>query len=411
MTTTAHQSYILLNPRSPVQYTNMASNQFYASQSPRVGRSKNAYDIFVNKPGVGPIDFSLDSKEFSPASTMRRSGRSGQSPFKNAGAQISSPRRQEVPVGIHTSPIKRQLQRRAELNTDVSYKPFVGEVPNGLDTAPPEAIERANATQMRCSERYSPGTDSVRKAHVNARHPSGRAYQNIGKVAVSPNKIGENIGYKPHLNSSHNHDMTTYIARRNDGGRYFEGSSISHDPVLNSKESDHPSPHHDVAPIGVRNEQSLHRKRNVWGAPFHNTTLQRELAMHNRLGHLKKADGIPQELIDATNAALLDDATADDLANMPTGSMGTSYEAKTKYDDFRGRTPEFNKKFSSKNWGSEYAASSVVARNKLSQSKQVELMANENDVLRRSNRMLRERMESGIRLDMFDSNGNYTRKV
>lgn len=172
----------------------MASNQFYASQSPRVGRSKNAYDIFVNKPGVGPIDFSLDSKEFSPASTMRRSGRSGQSPFKNAGAQISSPRRQEVPVGIHTSPIKRQLQRRAELNTDVSYKPFVGEVPNGLDTAPPEAIERANATQMRCSERYSPGTDSVRKAHVNARHPSGGPTKTSGKWLCHQIKSAKTLG-------------------------------------------------------------------------------------------------------------------------------------------------------------------------------------------------------------------------
>ena len=123
------------------------------------------------------------------------------------------------------------------------------------------------------------------------------------------------------------------------------------------------------------------------------------------------AKDIPKELIDATNAALLDDATESDFANWATGSTGTKYESQNKYTDFRGRTPEFKEKYSSKNWGSEYAASSVAARNQLSERRQVDLLANENDVLRRSNRMLRERMESGMRLDMFDNKGNYTRKV
>eukprot|EP00945_MAST-04E_sp_MAST-4E-sp1_P008931 g8931.t1 len=374
--------------------------------SPRVGRSKNAFDIFTSKPGVGPIDCGLDSKEFSPASTARRT-----SSLAKAGAQMTSPRRQEkIPIGIHTSPIKRQEQRRKELNAETSYKPGVGHVQNGLDVISPETTRKMNETAVRTSERYSPGTNTVRKSHVSARHPSGRAYNNIGKVADPPNRVGQ-IGYKPDMNSSHKHHMTTYIPRRNDGGRFYRKSDIMQEPVLNSKDADHPHPHHRVDSINDRHEQSLHRQRNQWGAPFHYSTLDREAAMHQRRGRLTVAKDIPKELIDATNAALLDDATESDFANWATGSTGTKYESQNKYTDFRGRTPEFKEKYSSKNWGSEYAASSVAARNQLSERRQVDLLANENDVLRRSNRMLRERMESGMRLDMFDNKGNYTRKV
>ena len=133
--------------------------------------------------------------------------------------------------------------------------------------------------------------------------------------------------------------------------------------------------------------------------------------MHKRQGRLTVVNEIPKELIEATNAALLDDATEEDFANWATGSTGKNYESKNKYENYRGRTPEFKEKFSSKNWKSEYAASSVAARNQLTERSQLELLSNENDVLRRSNRMLRERMESGMRLDMFDSKGNYQRKV
>ena len=112
------------------------SNQFYASSSPRVGRSRNAYDIFTSKPGVGPIDYSLEEKDGFAASTSRR-----KNTFAAAGSQITSPRRQTVPVGNHSSPIKRQMQRRKELNEDVLVKPGVGPVATGLDTVPKEVLQ------------------------------------------------------------------------------------------------------------------------------------------------------------------------------------------------------------------------------------------------------------------------------
>ena len=65
--------------------------------------------------------------------------------------------------------------------------------------------------------------------------------------------------------------------------------------------------------------------------------------------------------------------------NWSTGSRRANYEAKNKYDNFRGRTPEFTQKFGSKTWKSEYAASSV-ARNQLSETRQLNLLSTENDV-------------------------------
>ena len=393
------------------------SNQFYASSSPRVGRSKNAYDIFTSKPGVGPIDYSLEEKNGFAASTSRRKGT-----FAAAGSQITSPRRQELPIGNHSSSIKRQMQRRKELNEDVLVKPGVGVVATGLDTVPKEVLQKANETASRTTERYSPASLTLRRGHVNKRHPSGRAYTNIGKLAdkpcnlngpESPNKLHgpDAAGYVKDMNKSHGSQYTTYMARRNDGGRYFKASNVSQDTVLNAKDAAHPHPHFDVTPIAERSVQSLHRARNQWGAPFHKSTLDREAAVHKRHGRLKVVKDVPKELIDATNAALLDDASADDYANWSTGSTGANYEAKNKYDNFRGRTPEFTQKFGSKTWKSEYAATSVAARNQLSETRQLELLSTENDVLRRSNRMLRERLQSGLRIDMFDAKGNYTRKV
>ena len=394
------------------------SNQFYASlSSPRVGRSKNSYDIYTTKPGIGPIDYSLDDKSGFAKSTSRR-----QTAFKAAGAQITSPRRRELPIGNHSSPLKRQQQRRKELNEDVVIKPAVGPIAMGIDTVPKEVLEKTNALAKRSSERYSPGSTVKRKGHVNRRHPSGRAYNNIGKLPESPNKINgpespnkihgpDKPGYVKGMNTSHGSSYSTYMARRNDGGRYFQRSDISKDPVLNCKDPEHPHPHHDVPTIEDRAVQSLHRKRNQWGAPFHKSTLDREAAVHNRHGRLKVVKDIPKELLDATNAALLDDASVDDLNNMSTGSMGATYEAKNLYNNFRGRTPEFTQKFGSKHWKSEYAAQSVAARNQLTETRQLELLSTENDVLRRSNRMLRERLQSGVRIDMFDAKGNYKRKV
>ena len=76
-------------------------------------------------------------------------------------------------------------------------------------------------------------------------------------------------------------------------GRYFQRSDISKDPVLNCKDREHPHPHHDVPTIEDRAVQSLHRKRNQWGAPFHKSTLDREAAVHNRHGRLKVVKDIP----------------------------------------------------------------------------------------------------------------------
>jgi hypothetical protein len=392
------------------------ANTFYAT-SPRVGKSKNSYDIFTSKPGVGPIDYSLDDTSGFARSTTRR-----QTAFKAAGAQITSPRRQELPIGNHSSSLKRQQQRRKELSEDVVIKPGVGPVAMGLDTVPKDVLQKTNEAAKRATERYSPGSKTVRKGHVSRRHPSGRAYNNIGKLAESPNKLcgpespnkihgPDKAGYVKDMNKSHGSRYTTYMARRNDGGRYFKNSDISKDSVLNCKDPEHPHPHHSVATIEDRAVQSLHRARNQWGAPFHKSTLDREAAVHNRHGRLKVVNDIPKELLDATNAALLDDASVDDLSNMATGSLGSTYEAKNVYDDFRGRTPEFTKKYGSKNWKSEYSATSVAARNNLTETRQLELLSTENDVLRRSNRMLRERLQSGVRIDMFDAKGNYTRKV
>ena len=43
-----------------------------------------------------------------------------------------------------------------------------------------------------------------------------------------------------------------------------------------------------------------------------------------------------------TNAALLDDASLDDLNNMSTGSMGATYEAKNVYDNLPARKKFLN---------------------------------------------------------------------
>ena len=123
---------------------------------------------------------------------------------------------------------------------------------------------------------------------------------------------------------------------------------MAQDTVLNAKSMAHPHPHFNVTPIEERSVQSLHRARNQWGATVSQEHLDREAAIHNRHGRLKVAKDIPKELIDATNAALLDDASAEDYANWSTGSTGANYEAKNKYDNFRGRTPEFTQKFGSK---------------------------------------------------------------
>ena len=116
------------------------ANTFYAT-SPRVGKSKNAYDIFTSKPGVGPIDYSLDDTSGFARSTTRR-----QTAFKAAGAQITSPRRQELPIGNHSSSLKRQQQRRKELSEDVVVKPGVGPVAMGIDTVPKDVLQKRLAS-------------------------------------------------------------------------------------------------------------------------------------------------------------------------------------------------------------------------------------------------------------------------
>ena len=115
--------------------------------------------------------------------------------------------------------------------------------------------------------------------------------------------------------------MTTYIPRRNDGDG-FTASLVMQEPVLTQKTR--PTPTLTITSHQSRTkQQSLHRKRTNGCSISLPTSKGGKYAQKARTLSNKIKD-----LIEATNAALLDDATEEDFANWATGSTGRNYESK-----------------------------------------------------------------------------------
>ena len=316
----------------------------YGPNTLRVGQTLQPDDVFTSKPGVGQIDLGLENGSQSLQTTMRRNegvgllGRAANTiiwkdPNENkVGPSLFQPtvtKRIAEEYGSHPpfSDKGRRYNRKYESAQEVIAKPLVGNVP-----IPLVGTEHAkyHAEHNRLDAKYSPASRTVRRGCIAAtlsgmdpRRPNGTAFVNV-ELAAPPQRGGlpENEDethwhYKKSYNASHGPDSN--VARRSVGGRYYLGSEVSGDTMIQSKKEG----------IAEREFFDLGLKpRMSGGQPYTKATKAREDATLAKRGRLTVQKDIPEDIMQATRDAykqMQHNIFVDDKFNPSIPSDNTAY--------------------------------------------------------------------------------------
>ena len=291
----------------------------YNSRVMGVGTTRPAHNVFTSKPGVGPGDLSLDRKSDAMQSSGRRTMGLPSSPRQLRKKDVYAQSNQDDLsfTQSSTSLLGRNLfdhaitkrmaddysgnpiwsdagkasYARVENNKDITTKPLIGNLGLSLND------ERFNEEHFRLPAKFSPASRTLRQGcpDLGQRHPNGRPFANV-TLAVPPQRTqGEDSTewhYTKDMNSSHG---VKAVSHRSSGGKYFRNSQVTGDTAVNTR----------TESINDRSFYDLGAKpRTLMGGGYSRAVKEREDALLNQRGRLKRVEETPQELLDATRRVM-----------------------------------------------------------------------------------------------------------
>ena len=291
-------------------------NPNYNSSVQGVGTNQLPHDVFTSKPGVGPVDLGLEAKSDALASSGRRA--MGMSPRGIQKKDIFSIGSEGDMYSLSsTSKLGRNLFENSM--TQREAKVFGGNPP-GSDAGKANAARHENLKDYMCKPligtfgvpltdgdynedfarlpaKFSPASRTVRKscADFASRHPNGRPFSNV--ILSVPPQMTSHDSSDHHYDKSYNtsHGSGRKVAHRSVGGRYFRGSDVTGDTIMNTRDTS----------INDRNFFDLGCKaRTLNGGGYSKKIKEREDALLGQRGRLKRVDTIPDDIMEATKAAL-----------------------------------------------------------------------------------------------------------
>jgi hypothetical protein len=152
-----------------------------------------------------------------------------------------------------------------------------------------------NEDFARLPAKFSPASRTVTNgcADFASRHPNGRPYSNV-TLSCPPQRQDEGAKhwhYEKNYNTSHGSGRN--VAHRSDGGRYFRGSDVTGDTIMNTRDTS----------IDDRDFYDLGCKARTFnGGGYSKKIKEREDALLGQRGRLKRVETIPDDIMEATRA-------------------------------------------------------------------------------------------------------------